>query len=80
MLQAYRYRGLTFLKFGRKATPGVMYLEENARAGLRPNVELWRDGTVTYLDRPEGNISQLKRVPVPVWAGYYKIKRFKSRS
>lgn len=80
MIQAFRYLGLTFVKFGKKATPGVMYLEENARSGERPDVELWRDGTITYMDRPEGTISQMERVPLPAWAKKYDLKKFKPRS
>lgn len=80
MLQAYRYGGQLFLKFGRKQTPGVMYRQGDLAAGLRPDVELWRDGTITYHDRPEGVITQMKRVRMPVWASMYTIKRFKARS
>lgn len=80
MLQAYRYCGLTFLKFGKKVSPGVMYCEDDLYSGRRPAVELWRDGTVTSHDLPEGVIEEMARVRMPDWASEYKIKRFKSRS
>jgi hypothetical protein len=80
MIQAFKYHGLTFVKFGRKATPGVMYLEKNARAGKRPDVELWRDGTITYMDRPEGEITEMRRVRLPLWVYRYDLKKFKPRS
>lgn len=80
-LKAYRYGGQTYLKFGsKKSSPGVMYRQGDLAAGLRPEVELWRDGTVTYHDRPEGTVDQMKRVALPAWAYMYDIKPFKSRS
>jgi len=79
-IQAFLYRGVTYLKFGRKTTPGVMYRLQDLETGRRPDVELWRDGTITYHDRPEGDISILRKVTIPLWGYDYKIKRFKSRS
>lgn len=79
-IQAYRYGGQTFLKFGKKASPGVMYGLQDLQSGKRPDVELWRDGTITYQDRPEGDISQMKKVALTPMAWDYKIRRFKSRS
>jgi hypothetical protein len=79
-IQAYLYGGQTYLKFGKKASPGVMYRQQDLKTGLRPDVELWRDGTVTYHDRPEGVVSQMKRRAIPAWAYEYEIKHFKSRS
>lgn len=79
-IQAYTYGGVTYLKFGRKASPGVMYRRQDTVTGLRPDVELWRDGTITYHDRPEGEISQMRKTRIPAWAYEYEIKRFKSRS
>lgn len=79
MIQAYRYGGQVFLKFGRKASAGVMYRERDLKAGTRPDVELWADGTVTYMDRPSGDISMMTRVRAPRWASKYQINRFQSR-
>jgi hypothetical protein len=79
-IQAYLYGGQTFLKFGKKASPGVMYRLRDLETGQRPDVELWRDGTITYHDRPEGDVSLMRKVTIPLWAYDYKIKRFKGRS
>lgn len=80
MIQAYKYGGKIYLKFGKKTSPGVLYSSRDLCAGLRPSVELWRDGTVTFHDRPEGIVSQLKRVALPKWAGDCSTRRFKARS
>lgn len=79
MIQAYRYRGFTYLKFGKKNSPGVMYDPDDVQNRCRPAVELWRDGTVTFEGRPEGDITMMKKVKLPAWA-YQPIKRFKARS
>ncbi len=80
-IKAYRYGGIIYLKFGsRKSAPGVMYRKQDLVTGLRPDVELWRDGTVTYHDRPEGTIDQMSITRLPSWAYDYEIKPFKSRS
>ena len=80
MIKAYRYGGVIYLKFGRKASPGVMYSWGDVESGIRPDVELWRDGTVTFHDRPEGTIDDMTRVPMPAWAYGLRPRRFKSRS
>jgi hypothetical protein len=81
MIKAYKYGGQTFLKYGKtKTSPGVMYRREDLERGTRPDVELWRDGTITYHDRPEGEISQMRVTKIPGWAYQHLIKRFKSRS
>jgi hypothetical protein len=80
-IKAYRYCGVTFLKFGsRKSSPGVLYQLKDLQTGLRPNTELWRDGTITYHDRPEGTVDQMSAARLPSWAYDYEIKPFKSRS
>lgn len=80
-IKAYWYGGRIYLKFGsRKSDPGVMYSREDLHTGRRPDVELWRDGTVTFCDRPEGTISQMSARSLPFWAYDHEIKRFKSRS
>ena len=81
MVKAYRYGGRIYLKRGsRKSSPGVMYSREDLQSGRRPEVELWRDGTITYCDRPEGTIAQMAFIAMPAWAYDYQIKSFKSRS
>jgi len=81
MVKAYRYGGIIYLKMGsRKSKPGVMYSRDDLATGRRPAVELWRDGTVTYHDRPEGTIDQMTFVRLPAWAYAYDITPFKSRS
>jgi len=80
-LKAYLYGGRKYLKFGsKKSSPGVMYSQEDLASGLRPTVELWRDGTVTFHDRPEGTIDQMTFTTFPLWAYGKEIKPFKSRS
>ena len=80
-LKAYRYGDRIYLKFGsKKSSPGVMYSREDLQSGRRPEVELWRDGTVTFCDRPEGTIDQMHFTALPAWSYDYSIKPFKSRS
>lgn len=80
MIQALIYRGVTYLKRGKKKTPGVMYSKQDLETGRRPAVELWRDGTVTFEDRPEGDISMIRIRTFPLWAYGKRIRRFKARS
>ena len=79
-VQAFRYGGQTFLKLGKKAAPGVMYRLRDLQTGQRPDVELWRDGTITHHDRPEGDVSLMRKTTTPLWAYDYEIRTFKSRS
>ncbi len=79
MIQALTYRGIIYLKFGKKTSPGVMYSKRDLETGERPAVELWRDGTVTFEDRPEGDVSMIKVRTFPLWAYGKKIRRFRSR-
>ena len=66
-IKAYRYGGRVYLKLGpKKSSPGVMYSKEDLESGLRPPVELWRDGTVTFHDRPEGTIDQMSFTTFPI--------------
>ena len=80
MIQAYLYRGVTYLKFGKKASPGPMHTRRDLEFRKRPEVELWRDGTITFGDRPEGDISMMRKVTIPLWGYDYPVKRFKARS
>lgn len=81
MIKAYKYHGQTFLKRGRtKKSPGVMYSLEDLERGIRPAVELWADGTITFHDRPEGDVSEMTVTRMPLWAHEYPIKPFKSRA
>ena len=80
-IKAYRYGGRVYLKLGsKKSSPGVMYSKEDLQSGLRPAVELWRDGTITFHDRPEGTIDQMSFTTFPLWSYGKELKPFKSRS
>ena len=79
-VQAFLYRGVTYLKLGKKESPGVMYSRQDLEQQRRPAVELWRDGTVTFHDRPEGDISLMHKIPTPEWAYRDPIIPYKSRS